>query len=171
MVKTGSTLSTSPAEACGNAGRILIPEGHQMCNPPLGPLAEACGNEGKARRLESTKSVLHSTCRYPSFRAGLWYVLRREFRTFLSRTRYALGSLSEYGGLDAGPGFQQTNDGRWMPCQRTLARIQDMQQIPQVWKRWAVSPLDYGLFLLGWTAGARWAGQCECKDTQNQSLR
>jgi len=143
----------------------------QLCNPPLGPLAEAVGNEGKQTRMETQKSVLLSVCRSRSYRAWLWYVLRREFCTFRSRIRYALLSVERpYSGTDPGPGFQETLDGNFLPCQRTLARIQDMQQLPQVWQKWVVTPLDYELFLLGWTAGARWAEQRDRKNTQSQSL-
>lgn len=139
----------------------------------LSSLAEACGNEGKSVHLESPKLQLLRALRSRKSRAWQWCVLRREFRTFLSRIRYALGSVTDpYGGTLAGPIFQQNETGSLLPCQKTLARIVDTQQMPQVWKRWQVTPLDSELFLLGWTAGARWAEQCDRKiDIQIQFLK
>lgn len=144
------------------------PQAPQTRNLPLRSLAEACGKEGKSIRLESSKSLLWSALRSKKFRAWLWYVLRREFRTFLSRTRYALGSQA-YDGTLCGTLFQEEGIDNWMPCRRTLARSQDMRQMPEVWQRWAVTPLDSEIFLLGWTAGERWALQGDRTDTQNQS--
>jgi hypothetical protein len=146
-----------------------IPPVPQKQTPPLSSLAEVCGTAGKSIRLESSKSLLWSALRGKRFRAGLWYVLRREFHTFLSRTRYALGSQA-YDGTLCGPLFQEVGTDNFLPCQRTLARSQDMQQMPEVWQRWDVTPLDSEIFLLGWTAGERWALQGDRMGSRSQSL-
>lgn len=140
----------------------------QTRNLQRGSLSEICGNAGKPIRLETSTRLLFSALRSRTCRRWLLYVLRQEFRTFLSRTRYALGS-QVYEGAVAGPAFEELGAGSWIACQRTQARIEDTQQIPQVWRRWEVSPLDSEIFLLGWTAGERWASQRDHKDSETRS--
>lgn len=141
-----------------NSGNRLHCQAHQTQIPQLSSLAEVCGNVGKPIRLESPTRLLSCALRSRRCRRWLSYVLRREFHTFLSRTQYALGSQASEGPV-CGPAFEEIEGGNWTPCQRTLARIQDTQQMSQVWQRWAVTALDSEIFLLGWTAGERWAAQ------------
>jgi hypothetical protein len=161
--RTAYAASTAP-ELNSDSPAPLSP---QIQTRQLSSLAEACGKQGRLVPLESPKSLLRSAYRSKTFRAWLWYVLRQEFRTFLSRTRYALGSQAWEGPV-CGPAFEPDGEGNWLPCQQTLARIEDTQQMSEVWKRWAVTPLDSEIFLLGWTAGARWAEHRNRTDTRNQ---
>ena len=123
----------------------------------------------KSARPESAIRLLVSALRNRTCQLWLLYVLRQEFRTFVSRTRYALGS-QVYEGPAAGPAFEEQGTGNWLACRQTQARIRDTQRMSQVWQRWEVSPLDSEIFLLGWTAGERWASQCGRGDTEIRPL-
>jgi hypothetical protein len=136
--EVGSSASDKSGRMAMEALNSSADQDRQMHSLQQGSLEEICGSAGKSIQLESATRLISSAFRSQTCRRWLLYVLQREFRTFLSRMRYALGSQA-YEGPVAGPAFEEAERNSWIVCQRTLARIQDTQQIPQVWQRWDVS--------------------------------